>query len=291
MINKLVLGTVQLGLNYGINNLQGRPSLDSSFNILRTAYNNGITIIDTAEAYGISQEVIGKFQQKNPSIQFEIITKLAANCIVPKGELLDHISNNCKILSANRLHGYMFHNYDNFKKNINLYDEILSARKDGIIEKAGISLYTNNEIEDIISNYDGFDFIQIPFNLLDNQYKRKTLLEKAKNKGIEIHTRSVFLQGLFFKKTEDLSDYLKPLTPYLKLLNNIKEKSSVSIEALALQYALQKEYVDHVLIGVESEEQLINNIKICKEKLSIPNDEIDLINVKEEEMLNPSNWT
>ncbi len=291
MTNKLILGTVQLGLNYGINNLTGKPSLEKAFDILHVAFDNGIRILDTAEAYGDSQEVIGKFQKENPQKRFNIITKLDAGHSLKDNELLNHILKNCKILGADHLFGYMFHNYQSFKNNVSFYDEILLAKKKGFIEKAGISLYSNNEIEDIISNYSNFDFIQIPFNLFDNQSKRKKLLEKAKSKGIEVHTRSVFLQGLFFKNNDaELHEKLIPLMPYLKTLESVKEKEVLNTEALALQYVLQKKYIDYVLIGVESVKQLLSNISICNEKVNIPHDIIDAIDVTEEELLNPSNW-
>ena len=223
MINKLVLGTVQLGLEYGINNQTGKPSLDSAFEILHTAYDNGIKILDTAESYGDSQGIIGQFQKSNPDKVFNIITKLAANHSLKDNELLSHISNNLNILGVEQLYGYMFHNYQSFKQNENFIDELLVAKKAGIIKKAGISLYTNREIEDIVTNYSDFDFIQIPFNLFDNESKRKYFLDKARKKNIEIHTRSVFLQGLFFKNSNDLPEKLKPLRSPLKILDTIKK--------------------------------------------------------------------
>lgn len=288
MINKLVLGTVQLGLSYGVNNQSGKPSIEKAFQILHAAFDNGIRTLDTAEAYGNSQEVIGKFQKENPNKKFNIITKLAANHTLKCNQLINHISNNCKILSTDKLYGYMFHNYQSFKENTSLYLEVLQAKKTGLIQKAGISLYSNEEISDIIENYSSFDFIQIPFNLFDNESKRKSILEKVKAKTIEVHTRSAFLQGLFFKK--DIPEKLKPLKGYLEKLEDIKKVNNINTETLALQYVLQKEYIDHVLIGVDSAEQLLNNIAITKSKSNIPHFLIDAIQVTEENLLNPSNW-
>ena len=218
MTNKLILGTVQLGLDYGISNQLGKPTLEKAFEILHTAYDHGIRILDTAEGYGNSQEVIGRFHKENPQKKFEVITKLDAKHKLKKNSILNQILKNCEILGVYELHGYMFHNYQSFKENTHFYNEILSAKANGIIKKAGISLYTNNEIDDIVSNYYDFDFIQIPFNLFDNQAKRKVFLEKAKEKGIEIHTRSVFLQGLFFKNITEVPEKLAPLIPYLNTL-------------------------------------------------------------------------
>ncbi|WP_308991770.1 aldo/keto reductase [Mariniflexile litorale] len=290
MKNKLILGTVQLGLNYGINNKTGKPSLQNAFEILHLAYDEGLRILDTAEAYGDSQEVIGKFQKENPNKIFNIITKLATNNTLRKGGLLKQIDIDCQILGVNQLYGYMFHNYESFKNNTYFYNELLLAREKGIIIKAGISLYSNDEIKDILDNYPGFDFIQIPFNALDNASKRKNLFIRARNMNIEVHTRSVFLQGLLFKNSNNLTEVLKPLRTYIKKFESIKVKSRLNTETLALQYVLEKEYIDFVLFGVENSEQLMNNIIICEKKVNIPHDSIDAIDVKEINLLNPSNW-
>lgn len=291
MIEKIVLGTVQLGLDYGVNNQHGKPSLEQAFEILEFAFDNGIKVLDTAEAYGNSQEIIGRFQKESPNKKFQIITKLASNAEVAPEKLISHIAHNCKVLNSDQLFGYMFHNYPNFKAREDLYDKLLLAKKKGLVSKAGISLYGNNEIEDILNNYDGFDFIQIPFNLFDNDSKRSTLLKEAKRKGIEVHTRSVFLQGLFFKPKHTIIETLKPLITHLDAIETIKNNTSINTQTLALQYVLQKKYIDHVLIGVETTKQLFENINTCKIEQTIPHNLIDAIDIKEIELLNPSNWS
>jgi aryl-alcohol dehydrogenase-like predicted oxidoreductase len=290
MIEKLVLGTVQLGLDYGINNQLGKPSREKSFEILNKAFDKGVSILDTAEAYGNSQEIIGQFLKENPQKPFHIITKLSANSNVKPKHFLNHIEKNCSVLNVNKLYGYMFHNYQSFKSKLNLYDKLIFARDIKLITKAGISLYTNDEIEDVLANYKEFDFIQIPFNLFDNSIKRKALLDKAKAQNIEVHSRSVFLQGLFFKNSKALSQKLKALVPYLEVLNGIKSKFNLNTLTLSLQYVLQKDYIDQVLIGVDTPEQLNNNVDSCLKNVNIPHELIDAINVKENELLNPSNW-
>ena len=184
----------------------------------------------------------------------------------------------------------MFHNYQSFKNNSFLYQELLDAKKEGIINKAGISLYTNEEIEDIITNYKNFDYIQFPFNLLDNELKRRNIIEKANNKGTKVHVRSTFLQGLFFKDLNTLENKLLPLKPYLIAIEQLKNKYKIKTETLALQYVLQKKYIDKVLIGVDSVIQLQQNIGICSKSIEIPSGIIDKIDVKENKLLNPANW-
>ena len=291
MIEKIVLGTVQLGLDYGINNQHGKPSLEQAFEILEVAFDNGVQILDTAEAYGNSQEIIGKFQNEFPNKKFQIISKLASNAEVSPENFITHVAHNCKVLNSDQLFGYMFHNYPSFKTRDGLYDKLLLAKKEGLVSKAGISLYGNNEIEEILNNYDGFDFIQIPFNLFDNDSKRSALLKKAKRMNIEVHTRSVFLQGLFFKPKNKISVKLQPLIMHLDTLESIKNATSINTQTLALQYVLQKKYIDHVLIGVETAKQLVDNLNNCKIEQTIPHHLIDAIDVREIELLNPSNWS
>ena len=291
MIEKIILGTVQLGLDYGINNPHGKPSLEEAFKILEAAFDNGIRTLDTAEAYGNSQEIIGKFQNEFPNKKFQIISKLASNAEIAPENFITHVAHNCKVLNSDQLFGYMFHNYPSFKARDGLYDKLVLAKKEGLVSKAGISLYGNNEIEDILNNYDGFDFIQIPFNLFDNDSKRSVFLKEAKRKGIEVHTRSVFLQGLFFKPKSKILATLKPLITHLDTLESIKNATSINTQTLALQYVLQKKYIDRVLIGVETAKQLVDNINTCKDEQAIPHHLIDAIDVKEIELLNPSNWS
>ena len=291
MIKKLVLGTVQLGLDYGINNQSGRPTQDSAFEILNIAYDKGVSILDTAEAYGNSQEIIGNFLKKYPHKSFKIITKLSANSEVKSEGFLNHLEKNCSILNVNKLYGYMFHNYQSFKSKVNLYDKLLLARQKKIIEKTGISLYTNSEIDNVLKNYKEFDFIQIPFNLFDNANQRKDLLDRAQAQGVEVHVRSVFLQGLFFKTKETLPEKLKVLSPYLDILTDVKRRFNLDTITLALQYVLQKEYIDHVLIGVETPNQLKSNIAISSTSQTVPHELIDAVDIIEKKMLNPSNWS
>lgn len=289
-MNKIILGTVQMGLDYGIHNKHGKPNLSESFDILNTAFDKGIRILDTAEAYGNSQEVIGEFHKKFPNKIFNIISKLSANHSVKKEQLLNHIKGNCKKLHCKQLLCYMFHSYQSFKENIHFYNEFVNAKKTGLIKEIGISLYKNEEINDIVNNYNEFDIIQIPFNLFDNASKRKNYIEKAREKGIQVHTRSVFLQGLFFYELDILPQKLHPLRPYLLSLESIKKANHVNIQTLAMQYVLQKEYINYMLIGVETKSQLLKNIESSQNIIDIPHKDIDSINVEEEFLLNPSNW-
>ena len=185
----------------------------------------------------------------------------------------------------------MFHSYNDFKMNINNDPKVLDKIKNsGLVKKIGVSVYSNDEIEELI-NYKNIGLIQLPFNLFDNEYQRKEILEKAKKRNIEIHTRSVFLQGLFFKNINTLNTILLPFKNDLIKLGLILKNYNIDMNSLALNYAINKPYIDKVLIGVDSLEQLKNNIKatesICDKSIYR---KIDTIKVENTELLNPSNW-
>lgn len=289
MKNKLILGTVQFGLDYGINNTKGKPSDTTITEILNTAYTNGIHILDTAEAYGNSQERIGNYHKKGIH-QFDIITKFSASVKSLPKNISERIKYNMQQLQVERLYCYMFHSFNDFSKYFEGFKtELLQLKSSGIIQNIGVSIYTNKEFEQVI-NTTGIDIIQLPFNLLDNNNQRGKLLKKAKEKGIEIHTRSAFLQGLFFKNLETLSGNLQELKPALQELKNVCSAQNTMAD-IALNYAYNQENIDYVVIGVDNASQLQANITSIEK--SISEEIITAINsiiIKEITLLNPSNW-
>ena len=289
MINKLILGTAQFGSDYGINNSRGKVSSNEAFRILDYAHEKKIRIIDTAESYGNSHKIIGEYLSSNPTKKFKIITKIDCSKNFEKINLIDNIISSLKVLNIKSFEGYMFHDYQFFKNSNFLFVELIKAKEIGLLKFIGISLYNNNEIEDIIQNYN-FDFIQIPFNLLDNSCKRKSILMMAKERNIEVHVRSVFLQGLFFKSKETIPIKLKPLVKYMDDLEKICLERKIKIDELAIKYNHSNSYIDKMIVGVDNLNQLKRNIDIFKSNILIPNNKIDKINVLENELLNPSNW-
>ena len=286
MLEKLILGTVQLGVNYGINNSEGKPSLEKSFDILNMAYENGIRTLDTAETYGNAHELIGNYHKKQN--KFKIITKfphhIKHNLI--KSKVLRYLD----LLYVKTLDVMMFHSFDSFQSNhisLNILNELKS---DGLIKDIGVSVYTNTQLESLL-NEDLITVVQLPFNLLDNLNVRGDLINKLKDKEKIIHTRSAFLQGLFFKKSSDDMSIVKALKSHLQILKEITKKQGCSMEELALSYCLNQKNIDNVIIGVDSISQLNDNIKASSYEI---NDKalkcINNIDVENLDLLNPSLW-
>ena len=275
-MSKLVLGTVQFGLQYGINSA-GRPSQEAVKSILNEAAKGGITTLDTSSAYGNSEEVLGE-SIAVPG-QFKIVSKY------PKGEtpVGEMLNSSLKRLNVDRLYGYLLHHFEVYKNNPKVWNQFIALKESGKVQKIGFSLYTPDELEFILKNGSPFDLIQVPFNIFDKKFL--PYMKELHEKGVEIHVRSTFLQGLFFKDRNALPEKLQPMKKYLLLLDEFSKKSGLSISEIALNYNLQNSYIDGVLIGVDNVEQLQMNLN------SVKDTPIDIeIEVKEQELLNPVNW-
>ena len=286
MINKIILGTVQMGLPYGIQN-GGNLSYSDSEKILKSAYKNGIKQLDTAEVYGNSHAVIGTFHKNNPSQRFKIVTKFPKNF---SGKAEKKIQEYLIELHIDKLETIMFHAFNDLKTSKKTLLELNNLRQKNILETIGVSVYTNEEFEEAM-NLDAIDIIQLPYNLLDNFGNRGQLLGQANEKGKIIHTRSAFLQGLFFMDINSDNTLVKELYPVLSEIRKIADKEEMSISSLALNYCLQEKLIDKVLIGVDSVHQLNENLKIIGNKIS-PKSVLDLNNiyVPNKNLLNPSLW-
>ncbi len=286
MRSKLILGTVQFGLNYGVNNTQGKPEKEKVFEILSNAYENNIKYLDTAELYGNAHDLIGEFHNLNPSNKFQIITKFPHDF----DESLDFkINTYLNNLNVETLHAILFHSFDSYIKHKEQIGNILKL-KSNKIKNLGVSVYTNEEMNEVIDDIN-IDIIQIPFNLFDNINIKGKLLKKAKAKNKIIHTRSAFLQGLFFMNKDNSNVIRIKLENHLDEINDISLKSSISIGSIALNYCLKQPTIDGVLIGVDSLEQLKQNILFSNQTIPFKYiDQINNIKIEDVELLNPSKW-
>ncbi len=288
-MNKLVLGTVQLGLRYGINNLKGLVTNQESYDILSIANDNGIKTLDTAADYGDSEIKIGNFISKQNKKSFEIITKFSKKEGVGWKKSLN---NSLKKMNVPNVDIIMFHSFEAYinAKNNNEIDSILKF-KGSLFNKLGVSVYTNDELK-MLKTDENIEVIQSSFNILDNENIRGHILKALKDDGKIVHTRSAFLQGLFFMEHSQIPRKLMDLISPLKEINNIAEQNDFCVGHLALQYVLSKDYIDGVLIGVESIDQLQKNIQWAKTNIPFGVlEKIDKkIHIQNSALLNPSLW-
>lgn len=286
--HKYILGTVQLGLDYGINNANGKPSMEQAHQMLAAAWDQGVRTLDTAEVYGNAHEVIGSFHRANPNHQFNIVTKFLAASLLEVGasarlqQVLDE-------LQVNELDGWMFHNPAELDRHPELEQEIAGLRGKGL-RHMGVSVYTNEDVLRAAAHKD-VSIIQMPFNLLDNGGIRKDALKAAKDANVVVHVRSVFLQGVFFMDTDTLPPSMMPLVPYLEQLRLMAEANEMSVPELAMGYPFQHPDVDGVVIGTDNAEQIASNMAMASKPLGTGMmSQVESIRVHEAELLNPSNW-
>jgi aryl-alcohol dehydrogenase-like predicted oxidoreductase len=285
--SKLILGTVQMGIAYGINNTKGKIPLDQSHAILKYAFDRNIRILDTAEAYGNAHEIIGEFHKKHPQKKFEIITKLPHHL---EGTIQKKVDDYKETMQVDRLHALLFHSFSSYKAHLNVFEAIVELKRNQSIKYIGVSVYTNQEIEEVLQN-DDVDIIQLPFNVFDNQNLRGDIIKKAKLKGKIIHTRSAFLQGLFFKDPNSDHQTITGLKPQLVQLSSILENNNLSVQELALNYCIQQQNIDNVIIGVDSQLQLQVNLDVLENKLQNSTiSQINEIKIEDKDLLNPSLW-
>jgi len=291
----LVLGTAQLGMNYGLTNKIGKPSLDSVVDIIRTAWNEGIRFYDTAQKYGDSEKNLGYAMSKlGLSEEAKIITKLDPALSSSDEKLIeDYVSNSLKLLKVPALYSLMLHNPKLIGDLNNGLRLILEKMKESsLVNYLGVSVYTTEDAEDAIYS-DVFDIIQIPANVFDGRFSEEGIIENATKKGIRVYMRSIFLQGLIFMNPNNLPDNLNQAKKYIDKLESISTHLGLTRRELALLYVKTKYPYCHILFGAESSDQVAENIQAWKKPILNKNiiDNIDDISVGiDESIINPSLW-
>lgn len=266
--SRTCLGTVQLGLKYGINNKTGKPSTEESIKILEEAYKSGIRTFDTAYAYGNAEEVIGGFLSKTGVRKnIQIISKLKPNVLEeyngrdPLDSFLEkRLNESLNRLKTEYLDGYLFHT-PGYIYNSPLVDAMKHLREKGLVKNIGVSIY---DVEDAISavNSGWVDYIEVPYSILDQRIDKSNFFGLAKDKKITIFARSPFVQGLILMNPEEIPLHLKSAGKYLEKINKIANAGDVSVLESSLLFPYSNPHVDYVLFGVDNLSQLKEDLEI-----------------------------
>ena len=277
---KLALGTVQFGLDYGVTNYDGQVTIDKVKSILNYAKDNGIDTLDTAAGYGNSEQVLGEVGVND----YQVVTKTTSlkNGIdgVIKGfyQSLDS-------LNIGQVDGLLIHNIDDTKDKGfgKLFHKLNELKEEGVIKKIGFSTYTPEQVDFLLENFD-FDLIQVPFNVFDTRLIEGGQLQALKKKNIEIHARSIFLQGVLLD-FDNLSNYFSRWKKQFDEYQGTVEKSGLSLLEYALNFTLNVQEIDKILVGVNSKKQLEEVVWSIKNK-----DRLDAYSIGDVDLLNPSLW-
>jgi len=266
-VSALTLGTVQLGIPYGVNNTHGMPTYEESAIILQTALDHGITTFDTAGNYGKSQEVLGRFFRENPA-EKTLITKVEFSK-ESKTEIRDvlfqKVRNAAEVLGVTQLPGLLLHN----ETYLDTYgDALISAlrelKAEGLAANIGISFQDKSRMTELCDP-DVFDCIQIPASMFDNAEIRRGEIRRLAESGISVYVRSVYLQGLFFRDPALLPPKIQSARKPLEKLHMLAEENNLSIAALAIGYLRDTEGIASLVLGCEKPEQLLESVSLIEQ--------------------------
>ena len=288
MKSKLGLGTAQFGLNYGIANSSGQPNLSEVRSILQFAHSKGIELIDTAAAYGSSEVAIGGSGEADA---FKIVTKIPK--LTPNSlSVTESLNYSCQKLKVERVYGLLFHHVDDLlgPHGKNLWKDALELKKSGLVTKIGASIYSPDQVDSLLTHFRP-DLIQVPLNLFDQRLIHGGQLKKLKSFGVEIHVRSVFLQGVLLMDPKNLPDFLGDAAPPLKKLQARAEALGLSPLQFSLGFVLGLPEVDCVIVGVDGLvqfQQILDQIESLGTGIQIDRP-IDFA-VQSERVINPVLW-
>ena len=273
-LSKITLGTVQLGMHYGINNEGGKPSEEIANQVLSTAIDGGITTFDTSSDYGTSESLVGAYFKRNKEQKPFIITKFGVgNFDNPLSEIevektiRKQVETSLDRLGYAKLPLLLTHN----EKDLDCYGDIIicalkKLQKEGLVDKVGASLNHFSYVDKVLA-YNIFEAVQLPLNMMDVKNAiGKDIQNLAKN-NVAVFIRSVFLQGLFFRPPEALPEgVLQNAKKPLKKVREIAEEENMTIAGLAIAYIRDLQGVSSLVMGAEKTEQVKENIELINVK-------------------------
>ena len=254
------LGTAQFGIpSYGIANRVGQPPYAVLREIVKRAFESGAAGLDTAAEYGESESLLGRILEELELKQTAFVcSKISHLEVTEDGSFVrKSVIRSLRRLRLETLPLCLLHR----AKHLGYADALMSLKKEGLIQHAGVSVYTPEQAIQAIET-PGIDAIQHPLSLLDQRFERSGVLRRAKSKGIAIFVRSVYLQGLLLLPEERIPERLAGVKPVRRRLERSAEALGMSLPELALRFAASLKGVTGVVVGLETLEQLESNLAI-----------------------------
>ncbi|MDB4110551.1 aldo/keto reductase [Amylibacter sp.] len=285
---KIALGTAQFGLSYGVANIAGKVGVTEALKIRDVALSNNVDTVDTAVAYGNSEDTLGLMGVDS----FKVVTKLPAipeNITDIHGWVHAEIKASLKRLKKETLYGLLMHDPRSlFGNNAHEIVNALETFKAlGIVSKIGVSVYNPTDLESI-SRIMNLDLVQAPLNVVDRRLITSGWLEILANSGVEVHTRSSFLQGLLLLPRDKIPKKFETWSALWDFWHYELIKKDLNPLDECLRYVMSVSQVDRVIVGVETASQFGEIINA----VNSPNISTDWspIACDDENLINPSNW-
>ncbi|NTW68469.1 MAG: aryl-alcohol dehydrogenase [Chlorobiaceae bacterium] len=288
-ISKFGLGTVQWGLHYGVANQQGITAPETVTALLCGARHYGIKVLDTASLYGKSEEVLGlnslegfKVVTKTPGFTTAHISDLDVN------QLNATFRNSLNVLAQQKIYALLIHHAENLlvPGGEKLLSAMMHLKEKGLVEKIGVSVYDSSQLDAVLKKFKP-DLVQLPLSVLDQRMLSSGHLELLKNDGIEIHVRSVFLQGLLLMSLCDIPAFFNPVRSLLTRFHAAAHAQGLTVSQAAIGFVKNIPFVDTVLIGLDNMEQF----RSCIDDFAIEqNFDAAGLACSDPVFINPSHW-
>ena len=287
MINRLAIGTAQFGSDYGITNRSVSASDADAAEVLRVARAGGVTTIDTAIAYGDSERLLGGLGMAS----WDVITKVG----MPPPDVSDLSDWFCGQLTASlnrlgidQLETVLFHDPEQLfgVRGGALFEGLLRCKEKGLVRKLGISIYEPSALGRYLEQF-ALDVVQSPFNLLDRRLASEGWLSRLKQRGIEVHVRSVFLQGVLLMDPEARRFRFGAWTPVWDQFDDWIQSTGNSRLEACLSYVAAIEGIDKLVIGVDSSEQMEQVLEAFGSKPPVAPESLQTDDL---EVIDPRRW-
>ena len=286
---KIALGTAQFGMNYGISNSDGQVNIEEIREILKMAKSHQINTIDTAISYGNSESILGSVGVNS----FKVISKLPpfANSINSTSTWVnDQVRSSLKRTKLKSLYGLLLHKSADLctQQGIEALTILARLKDQGLVKKVGVSIYSPNELDALGDNINRLDIVQAPFNIFDRRLESSGWLKTLSLLGVEIHTRSVFLQGLLLLTKEQRNPFFNQWESHFKSFDEWVENTGQTPLEACLKFVSSYNCINNIIVGVQSAQQLLQILSAIKK-----NDLVQVqkdLEVNDEMLINPSNW-
>jgi len=286
--NRLILGTAQFGLPYGVANRLGLIDRTEAAKILNLAWSEGIDTLDTAAAYGESERRLGEIGVR----QWRIVSKLPA---VPESAadvgawVRTSIAASLRLLGTASLYGLLLHRPQQLLQPVGkaLYRALLEAKDRGEVTKIGVSIYAPEDLDALGSQFK-LDLVQGPLNIFDRRLSATGWLAKLHAAGVEVHIRSIFLQGLLLMDPVTRPARFNAWQPLWDQWHRWLEEQSMTPLQACMGFGLSRSDVDGIVVGVDS---LLHLKGILESTKRVPLPPPEHLQTDDLELINPSRWS
>lgn len=287
-VSRLALGTVQFGLPYGIANHDGQVTYSVAKTMLQLATAKGIDTLDTAIAYGESESCLGEAGTQG----FKLVTKLPA---VPdehsdiNGWVREQAMASLSRLRVHSVYGLLLHCPEQLlgADGEALFQALQDLKEAGLVQKIGVSIYAPSELDALLPRY-RFDLVQAPLNLVDRRLHASGWLQRLKDDGVEIHTRSAFLQGLLLMPQDSIPDKFLPWTDLWGKWHDWLSHHAVLAVHACLAFPLSFPEIARVIVGADSVSQLEQIISVATRVAPV---DLPDLRCDAENLINPARWS